>query len=155
MAYGWAVSQGSGICAAARFVTYDQKQGLSSNSVYDIHQDSTGTLWVATYGGGLNRFRDGRFKAITTQDGLPNNMLLGMLEDGEGNLWFSSNQSIFRLSLKELNDFADGKISFHFARILRGRRRHEKQRMQWWEPGRLENSRWADMVSHPARRGGD
>ncbi len=96
----------------SKIVTYDQKQGLSSNSVYDIHQDSTGTLWVATYGGGLNRFRDGRFKAITTQDGLPDNLLLGLLEDGEGNLWFSSNQSVFRLSLKELNDFADGKVSF-------------------------------------------
>jgi len=93
-------------------VTYDKKQGLSSNSVYDIHQDSTGTLWVATYGGGLNRFRDGRFKAITTQDGLPDNLLLSLLEDGDGNLWFSSNQSVFWLSLKELNDFADGKISF-------------------------------------------
>jgi signal transduction histidine kinase len=60
----------------------------------------------------LNRFRDGRVKAITTQDGLPDNLLLGLLEDGEGNLWFSSNQSVFRLALKELNDFADGKISF-------------------------------------------
>jgi signal transduction histidine kinase/ligand-binding sensor domain-containing protein len=96
----------------SEIVMYDRKQGLSSNSVYDIHQDSTGTLWVATYGGGLNRFRDGRVKAITTQDGLPDNLLLGLLEDGEGNLWFSSNQSVFRLALKELNDFADGKISF-------------------------------------------
>ena len=96
----------------SKIVTYDQTQGLSSNSVYDIHQDSTGTLWVATYGGGLNRFQDGRFKAITTQDGLPDNLLLGLLEDGQGNLWFSSNQSVFRLGLKELNDFADGKISF-------------------------------------------
>ena len=33
------------------------------------------------------------------------------MEDGKGNLWVSSNQGIFRLSLKELNDFADGKIS--------------------------------------------
>ena len=96
----------------SKIVTYDRTQGLSSNSVYDIHRDSTGTLWVATYGGGLNRLRDGRFKAITTQGGLPDNLLLGLLEDGEGNLWFSSNQSVFRLSLKELNDFADGKISF-------------------------------------------
>ncbi len=96
----------------SKIVTYDRNQGLSSNSVYDIHQDSTGTLWVATYGGGLNRFRDGRFKAITTLDGLPDNLLLGLLEDGELNLWFSSNQTVFRLSLKELNDFADGKISF-------------------------------------------
>jgi signal transduction histidine kinase/ligand-binding sensor domain-containing protein len=93
-------------------LTYDRRQGLSSNSVYDIHQDSTGILWVATYGGGLNRFKDGRLKPITVNDGLPDNLLLGMLEDGAGNLWFISNQSVFRLSLKELNDFADGKISF-------------------------------------------
>jgi len=95
----------------SKTVLYDQKQGLSNNTVYDIHQDSTGTLWVATYGGGLNRLRDGRFKAITTKDGLPSNMLLGILDDGSGNLWLSSNQGILRLSLKELNDFADGKIS--------------------------------------------
>jgi len=95
----------------SKSVTYDRKQGLSSNIVSDIHQDSTGTLWIATYGGGLNRLRDGRFKAITTKDGLPNNMLLGILDDSNGNLWLSSNQGIFRLSLKEFNDFADGKIS--------------------------------------------
>ena len=112
VAYGWAASKGSVTCAAAKSCRTTRSKVCPSNSVYDIHQDSTGTLWVATYGGGLFRFRDGRFKAITTKDGLPNNLLLGMLEDGKGNLWFSSNQSIFRLSLKELNDFADGKISF-------------------------------------------
>jgi len=95
-----------------KIVTYDKKQGLSSNSVYDLRLDSTGSLWVATYGGGVNRYRDGRFKAITAQDGLPDDLLLGLLEDGHGNFWFSSNQSVFRLSLAELNDFADGKISF-------------------------------------------
>ena len=55
--------------------------------------------------------RDGQLKAITTKSGLPNNMLAGMLEDSSGNLWITSTQNIFRLSLKELNDFADGKIS--------------------------------------------
>jgi PAS domain S-box-containing protein len=79
--------------------------------IVDIYQDSTGTLWLATYGGGLFRFRDGRLKAITTKDGLPNSMLLRILEDGTGNLWFTSTRNIFRLSLKELNDFADGRIS--------------------------------------------
>jgi hypothetical protein len=89
---------------------YEQNRSLPCNT-RDIYQDSTGTLWLATYGGGLLRFRDGRLKAITTKDGLPNNMLLGIQEDGNGNLWVSSNRNIFRLSLKELNDFADGRIS--------------------------------------------
>ncbi len=91
-------------------VLYGKKQGLHDH-IGDIHQDSTGTLWVASYGGGLARLRDGQLKVITTKDGLPDNIVLGILEDGENNLWLSSNHGIFRLSLKELNDFADGKIS--------------------------------------------
>ena len=89
---------------------YEQNRSLPGH-IRDIYQDSTGTLWLATYGGGLFCLRHGLLKAITTKDGLPNNMLLSILEDGKGNLWFSSNQNIFRLSLKELNDFADGRIS--------------------------------------------
>jgi signal transduction histidine kinase/ligand-binding sensor domain-containing protein len=89
---------------------YEQNRSLPSH-LGDIYQDSTGTLWLATYGGGLFRFRDDRLKAITTKDGLPNNMLLRILEDGKGNLWFTSTRNIFRLSLKELNDFAEGRIS--------------------------------------------
>ncbi len=93
-----------------KIVRYDQNKGLPERSV-DLHQDSTGTLWIASYGGGLTRLRDGRLKTITTKDGLPNNMLAGMLEDRRGDLWVSSTQNIFRISLKELNDLADGKIS--------------------------------------------
>ena len=91
-------------------VHYDQQQGLPDRSV-DLHQDSTGSLWIASYGGGLTRLRDGQLKTITTKDGLPNNMLVGMLEDSRGNLWISSTQNIFYISLKQLNDLADGKIS--------------------------------------------
>ena len=90
-------------------ITTLYKQNLSS--VPDIHQDATGTLWIAEYGGGMWRFRDGKFKAITTKDGLPNNLPDAILGDGNGNLWVSSDRNIFRFSLKELNDSADGRIS--------------------------------------------
>jgi PAS domain S-box-containing protein len=91
-------------------VRYDQKQGLPERSV-DLHQDSTGALWIASYGGGLTRLRNGRLRTITTKDGLPNNMLAGLLEDRQGDLWISSTQNIFCVSLKQLNDLADGRIS--------------------------------------------
>jgi signal transduction histidine kinase/ligand-binding sensor domain-containing protein len=92
-----------------RAVRYGREQGLPEHSD-DLRQDSTGTLWLASYGTGLARMRGGRFKTITTRNGLPNNMLVGILNDGNGNLWVSSNQNIFRLSLRELNDVADGKV---------------------------------------------
>jgi PAS domain S-box-containing protein len=79
--------------------------------IADIHQDSTGTIWLAGYGPGLLRLRAGRWKGITTRDGLPSNMLLGIREDGNGHLWFSTNQNVYRLDLQELNDLADGKAA--------------------------------------------
>jgi len=68
-------------------------------------------LWIGTYGGGLNRFRDGRFTVYTTDHGLPDNVIYQILDDGQGNLWMSSNRGIFRISKKELNEFARGKIT--------------------------------------------
>jgi hypothetical protein len=35
-----------------------------------------------------------------------------ILEDDSDNLWMSGNRGIFRVSRRELNDFAEGKIDF-------------------------------------------
>jgi len=79
--------------------------------IVSAYQDSKGTFWLATQGGGLVSLRGRQMKAITTKNGLPSNTLVGMLDDGRGNLWVSSNQNILRFSLEELNDFVDGKTS--------------------------------------------
>ena len=39
------------------FTNYTVQQGLSNNTVTAIAQDTTGTLWLGTNGGGLNRLR--------------------------------------------------------------------------------------------------
>jgi len=93
-----------------QFTTYTTKDGLSHNSVYAIHEDREGVLWIGTYGGGLNRFRDGKFTSFTTQEGLFDDVVFQILEDGQGNLWMSCNKGVFRVSKRELNDFADGRI---------------------------------------------
>jgi ligand-binding sensor domain-containing protein len=67
-------------------------------------------LWVGTYGGGLNRFRDGRFRAVTTRDGLFDDFISRILEDDNGRFWLLGNRGIFWVSHKELNDFADGRV---------------------------------------------
>jgi signal transduction histidine kinase len=65
---------------------------------------------MGTYGGGLNRFRDGRFTHCGTSDGLFEDTVSHILEDQDGNLWMSGNKGISRVSRKELNDFFDGRV---------------------------------------------
>lgn len=45
-----------------RFVNYSSANGLSSNTVYALAQDTDGSLWIGTRGG-LNRFDGTRFQA--------------------------------------------------------------------------------------------
>jgi signal transduction histidine kinase/ligand-binding sensor domain-containing protein len=94
-----------------RFINYTTEQGLSHNYVRDIHEDADGILWFGTYGGGLNRFKDGRFTQITTRNGLFDNIVSRIMEDDHDNFWMSCNRGIYRVSRKELNDFADGRLA--------------------------------------------
>ena len=90
-------------------VLYDQSHGMPPNGVHSFCQDPSGALWFSTTTG-LYRLRDGRFGAITARNGLTTEVT-SILDDGKGNLWLPSEQGIFRLSLKEVNDIADGRIS--------------------------------------------
>jgi PAS domain S-box-containing protein len=92
------------------FTNYTVRNGLSTNSARVIHQDRHGGHWVGTYGGGLNRIKDGHISRISVIDGLFDEVIFAIVEDRKGYLWMTCNRGVFRISLKELNDFADGRI---------------------------------------------
>ena len=80
-------------------------QSLSIDNILCIMQDRAGTMWVCTYGGGLNKVtrRSGNklfFAHYTEKDGLANNSLYGILEDEKGHLWISTNHGISQLDPK-------------------------------------------------------
>jgi PAS domain S-box-containing protein len=91
------------------FRNYTARDGLSSEAVRVIHHDGA-AHWIGTYGGGLNRLKNGRIVAIREKDGLFDDVVFTVIDDLHGNFWMTSNRGIFRVSKKELNDFADGKI---------------------------------------------
>jgi ligand-binding sensor domain-containing protein len=79
----------------------DPPRSLSHNTILAIHEDSSGTLWLGTYGGGLNKLvrsetGEQNFFYYTEKDGLPNNSIYGILEDPDGFLWISTNKGLSR-----------------------------------------------------------
>lgn len=94
--------------ANGRLTSWSTREGLAANHVKAFYQDAAGTLWIGTHGGGLSRFKDGTFATISARQGLYNDDIFQILEDDDGNLWMSCNSGIWRTSLKQLNDVADG-----------------------------------------------
>ena len=77
---------------------YDQNNatGLSNNSIQRLFVDTKGILWLATRGGGLNRYypESDSFAHFLRKDGLPNNIVNNILEDNKGDLWIITQTGI-------------------------------------------------------------
>ena len=65
-------------------------EGLSHDVVYSVVEDREGSLWIGTFGGGLNRLRDARFTVFTTRNGLPYDHVRSVFEDSQGGVWFAT-----------------------------------------------------------------
>ncbi len=94
-----------------QFASYTEADGLTGNHVRTIYEDAEGTLWIGTYDNGLSRFRDGRFFNYRTEQGLFNNGVFQILEDRRGYFWISCNKGIYRISRRDLNEMAEGRLS--------------------------------------------
>ncbi len=68
------------------------------------------SVWMGSLGSGLLRWKNGIVIHIHVKDGLYDNRIYSVLQDDRANLWMASSKGIFRVSKRELDDFADGKI---------------------------------------------
>ncbi|MCG8480533.1 MAG: histidine kinase [Spirochaetales bacterium] len=81
-----------------RVITYetDESHSLSNDFVRDIYIDRSGLVWIATRGGGLNRYnpRSEGFEYILDGDYAPRQIM----EDEDGTLWIATDgQGIYRI----------------------------------------------------------
>ena len=90
---------------------FTKADGLAGNWTSSFYDDKEGCLWISSPQGGLTRFKDGKFTAFNTEVGLFEDEIYCVLGDDNGGLWLSSPGGIGYVERKELNDFADGKIS--------------------------------------------
>ncbi len=78
----WIGTHGGGLTrfAHGRFQTFSTRNGLSSNSVLTLFEDSGHNLWIGTDGGGLDKLTGNRITAYTGLEGLPDNSVFALAE---------------------------------------------------------------------------
>lgn len=76
---------------------------LGNNDIIHMIRDSRGRIWLATYGGGLNRIEHydaagvPHFLCYDQSDGLPGNICVSVVEDRHGNIWTATQNAVSRL----------------------------------------------------------
>lgn len=97
--------------AEAQFLTcfFDPmiETSLANNDVHYIYCSPSDEIFVATFGGGLNRVINGgsgnelpAFKSYTVKTGAPDDVILSIVDDQEGNLWLSSERGILKFNTR-------------------------------------------------------
>jgi len=70
---------------------YTQESGLPPDvNVTAFREDRAGNLWIGTAEAGLLRYREGKFKRFTVEDGAPPGWITWLYTDGAGRLWVGS-----------------------------------------------------------------
>lgn len=74
------------------FAEYTIQNGLSSNDVQTLLLDNTrkNTLWIGTWGGGVNVLQNGVFTHYSTKNGLSNDFVRSLYQDRNGVLWIGT-----------------------------------------------------------------
>ena len=77
-----------------KFEHFNSRQGLSQNTVFSIHCDSKGFLWIGTWNG-LNRYDGHEFKVFQksynqSQNQFTNNRIINIWEDKHEMIWMET-----------------------------------------------------------------
>ena len=89
--------------------------GIAHPFVTAVRQTRTGDLWVGTWGGGLQRYRDGAATGFTRESGLPSNEVRAIFETAAGDVWVGTSAGAARIE----GDRAVATIDFDGAARIR------------------------------------
>jgi ligand-binding sensor domain-containing protein/signal transduction histidine kinase len=106
----WFGTDGAGLLSwrNEQWTRFTRSEGLGSDIIWSLYADPDGALWIGTFGGGLSRLKAGKIVTCTTRQGLEDDVICHIADDERGFFWFSSHRGVFRVSKKELDEFADG-----------------------------------------------
>jgi len=87
----WAGTLSGGISRIekGRITTFTAANGLSGDPITAIEDTADGVIWVGT-AGGLQAFRNGKWRRYSGEDGFPPGRVNSLAVDAEGTLWIGS-----------------------------------------------------------------
>lgn len=108
----WIGSYGAGLARLkdGKRTLYGRAEGLASPIIRSLFLDSEETLWIGTEGGGLSRLRANCISSFTAAQGVADDTIVQVLEDDSGYLWLGTYRGIYRVSRRQLDDLAAGRI---------------------------------------------
>ncbi len=85
----WIATEDAGLVrySAEGVRTFTTADGLPTNRIRSIFEDSKGVLWVGLDGKGITRLIDGRFRPVTGREAWASDEVLAFYEDREGSVW--------------------------------------------------------------------
>jgi signal transduction histidine kinase/ligand-binding sensor domain-containing protein len=88
----------------ARLVLYDRDNtpAFRENNIFNLMAAQDDTLWIATEGGGLIRYKDGVFRSFSAKDGLINDFVRVVYQDNKGTIWIGTDTGLLRFSGERL-----------------------------------------------------
>lgn len=100
---------------------YDVLDGLASNWISAIKEDSKNNLWIGTWGGGISKIYEGKILTINKASGLRDNHIRCMIEDREGNILIGTKETgllVYKGSQFVSYDVSDGVITDQVQSVL-------------------------------------
>ncbi len=105
------------------YIENDQTS-ISSNAVFCFYEDPNQSLWIGTFGGGLNRLenipgsQNNSFERLRDTIDLVNNAFYGIIEENDSIIWCATDMGIFKLNTKSYESHSynmyDGLLSNNF-----------------------------------------
>ena len=97
----------------------DNENGLPSDEVRSILEDSHGNLWVGTTNGLFQQNAAGQQRIFSRNDGLPDNYIMALAEDDRGQLWVGTGVGVAKLTANgfeiiPINNLEDAEYAFGF-----------------------------------------
>jgi diguanylate cyclase (GGDEF)-like protein len=98
---------------------FDHNNGLPSDEVRSILEDSRGNLWIGTTNGLVKQDASGQQTIFTRNNGLPDNYIMALAEDDRGQLWVGTGIGVAKLTasgfeIVPIHDLEDAEYAFGF-----------------------------------------